>query len=133
MWDFFENEHIYYINYPAIYETISEKHAPKPRGKNTLIDCFCRIRTFFLWCHDKKKTTNKPFDYFRIDEWTYGTPFYRTLEERDKLLENNLSDYPEIEIQRDIFVFQSLIGCRIGDFFRMTKQNLINGAIEYIP
>ena len=23
--------------------------------------------------------------------------------------------------------------CRIGDFYRMTKQNLINGAIEYIP
>ena len=44
-----------------------------------------------------------------------------------------MSDYPEIEVQRDIFVFQSLIGCRISDFYRMTKQNLINGAIEYIP
>ena len=133
MWDFFENEHIYYINYPAIYETVPEKRAPKPRGKNTLIDCFCRIRTFFLWCYDKKKTTNRPFDHFRIDECTYGTPFYITLEERDKLLEKDLFNHPEIEVQRDIFVFQSLIGCRIGDFYRMTKQNLINGAIEYIP
>jgi hypothetical protein len=55
MWDFFENEHIYYEKYPALYETIPEKRAPKPRGKNTLIDCFCRIRTFFLWCYDKKR------------------------------------------------------------------------------
>ncbi|KAA6319825.1 hypothetical protein EZS27_030325 [termite gut metagenome] len=133
MWDFFENEHIYYEKYPALYETIPEKRAPKPRGKNTLIDCFCRIRTFFLWCYDKKKTTNRPFDEFRIDECTYGTPVYITLQERNILFEKDLSDHPEIEVQRDIFVFQSLIGCRIGDFYRMTKRNLINGAIEYIP
>lgn len=55
MWDFFENEHKYYKLYPAIYEQIPEKRIPKPRGKNTLIDCFCRIRTFFLWCYDHKK------------------------------------------------------------------------------
>lgn len=36
-------------------------------------------------------------------------------------------------IQRDIFVFQCLIGCRVGDLLKMTKSNLIGGAIEYIP
>ncbi|KAA6304331.1 hypothetical protein EZS27_044022, partial [termite gut metagenome] len=128
-----KNEHIYYEKYPAFYETIPEKRAPKPRGKNTLIDCFCRIRTFCLWCYDKKKTANRPFDEFHIDECTYGTPVYITLQERNILFEQDLSDHPEIEVQRDIFVFQSLIGCRIGDFYRMTKRNLINGAIEYIP
>lgn len=133
MWDFFENEHKYFELYPSIYEQIPEKRTPKPRGKNTLIDCFCRIRTFFLWCYDKKRTQNRPFDQFRIDECTYGTPIYITLEERDKLLEKDLSEYKQVEIQRDIFVFQSLIGCRIGDLYRMTKQNIIDDAIEYIP
>lgn len=133
MWDFFENEHKYFELYPSIYEQIPEKRTPKPRGKNTLIDCFCRIRTFFLWCYDKKRTQNRPFDQFRIDECTYGTPIYITLEERDKLLEKDLSEYKQVEIQRDIFVFQSLIGCRIGDLFRMTKRNIIDDAIEYIP
>lgn len=133
IWDFFENEHRYYELYPAIYEQIPEKRIPKPRGRNTLIDCFCRIRTFFLWCYDKKKTTNRPFDNFRIEECTYGTPVYITLEERDKLYEKDLSEHKQVEIQRDIFVFQSLIGCRVGDLYRMTKQNIINGAIEYIP
>lgn len=133
IWDFFENEHKYYELYPAIYEQIPEKRIPKPRGRNTLIDCFCRIRTFFLWCYDKKKTTNRPFDNFRIEECTYGTPVYITLEERDKLYEKDLSAHKQVEIQRDIFVFQSLIGCRVGDLYRMTKQNIINGAIEYIP
>lgn len=133
MWDFFENEHKYFELYPSIYEQIPEKRTPKPRGKNTLIDCFCRIRTFFLWCYDKKRTQNRPFDQFRIDECTYGTPIYITLEERDKLLDKDLSEYKQVEIQRDIFVFQSLIGCRIGDLYRMTKRNIIDDAIEYIP
>jgi len=133
MWDFFENEHLYFEEYPAIYETIAEKRKPKPRGKNTLIDCFCRIRTFFLWCHEKKKTKNRPFDDFRIDECVYGTPYYITLEERDKIFDTDLSNNPTLEAQRDIFIFQSLIGCRIGDFYRMTKKNIIDGAIEYIP
>ncbi len=133
MWDFFENEHKYFELYPSIYEQIPEKRTPKPRGKNTLIDCFCRIRTFFLWCYDKKRTQNRPFDQFRIDECTYGTPIYITLEERDKLLDKDFSEYKQVEIQRDIFVFQSLIGCRIGDLYRMTKRNVIDDAIEYIP
>lgn len=133
MWDFFENEYRYFELYPSIYEQIPEKRTPKPRGKNTLIDCFCRIRTFFLWCYDKKKTKNKPFDQFQIDECTYGTPIYITLEERDKLYNKDLSEYKQLEIQRDIFIFQSLIGCRIGDLYKMNKQNIINDAIEYIP
>ena len=36
-------------------------------------------------------------------------------------------------IQRDIFVFQCNIGCRIGDLLRLKKRDVINGAIEYIP
>lgn len=133
MWDFFENEHKYYELYPAIYEQVPEKRTPKPRGKNTLIDCFGRIRTFFNWCYDSKKTKNRPFDEFKLEECTYGTPVYITLEERDKLYEKDLSEHPQVEIQRDIFVFQSLIGCRIGDLYRMTGDNVINCAIEYIP
>jgi integrase len=133
MWDFFENEHYYFEKHPTIYEQIPEKRTPQPRGKNTLIDCFCRIRTFFLWCYEKKKTSNRPFDQFRIDECTYGTPVYITLQERDKLFEKDLSATPQLEIQRDIFVFQSLIGCRVGDLYRMTKSNVVNGAVEYIP
>lgn len=29
--------------------------------------------------------------------------------------------------------FQCLIGCRVGDLYKMTKANVINGGIEYIP
>lgn len=133
MWDFFQNEYKYFELYPNIYETIPEKRTPQPRSKNTLIDCFSRIRTFFIWCVDNKYTTNRPFDNFPIEECTYGTPYYITLEERDKIFNTDLSATPQLEIQRDIFIFQSLIGCRVGDLYKMTKLNIVNEAIEYIP
>ena len=91
MWDFFQNEYQYCQLYPSIYETIPEKRTPQPRSKNTLIDCFSRIRTFFLWCYDNKRTANRPFDKFPIEECTYGTPYYITLEERDKIFNADLS------------------------------------------
>ena len=133
MWDFFQNEYQYYELYPSIYEAIPEKRTPQPRSKNTLIDCFSRIRTFFLWCFDNKRTTNRPFDKFPIEECTYGTPYYITLEERDRIFNADLSATPQLAIQRDIFIFQTLIGCRVSDLYRMTKLNVVNEAIEYIP
>ena len=36
-------------------------------------------------------------------------------------------------IQRDVFVFQCCIGCRVSDLFRLTATNVIDNAIEYIP
>ena len=50
IWDFFENEYRYCQLYQAIYDAIPEARTPQPRGKNTLLDCFSRIRTFFYWC-----------------------------------------------------------------------------------
>ncbi|RGX83838.1 site-specific integrase [Bacteroides intestinalis] len=133
MWDFFQNEYQYFELYPSIYEAIPEKRTPQPRSKNTLIDCFSRIRTFFIWCFDNKQTANRPFDNFPIEECTYGTPYYITLEERDRAFNADLSATPQLAIQRDIFIFQTLIGCRVSDLYRMTKLNVVNEAIEYIP
>lgn len=133
IWDFFENEYKYFEQYPTIYESIPEKRTPQPRGRNTLLDCFSRIRTFFYWCNDNKKSQNKPFDDFPLEECTYGTPYYITIDERNKIYATNLKRHPQLAIQRDVFVFQCLIGCRVGDLIKMTKANLINGAIEYIP
>ena len=91
-----------------------------------------KIRTFYLWCIDNGKTTNNPFRHYKIEECVYGTPYYITIEERNQLYNADLSARPQLAIQRDIFVFQCLIGCRVGDLYRFTKANVINGAIEYI-
>lgn len=62
----------------------------------------------------------------------YGTPYYITLEARDKIAGYDLSANPSLEAQRDIFIFQCLIGCRVSDLMAMTPGSIINGAIEYM-
>jgi len=118
---------------PQIYETIPEKRTPQPRGQNTINDIFTKIRTFYLWSIDTGKTINNPFKGFAVEECVYGTPYYISIDERNKLYLTDLSYRPHLAIQRDIFVFQCLVGCRIGDFYGMTRANIINGAVEYIP
>ncbi|MFI3289921.1 MAG: site-specific integrase [Rikenellaceae bacterium] len=133
IWEFADKEHIYYDEYPMLYEKITESRVPKPRGRNTLLGIFSKIRTFIYWCNDNKGYTNKAFSEFSLEECTYGTPIYITIEERNKIYRTNLSRHRSLAVQRDIFVFQCLIGCRIGDFLKMKKSNVICGAIEYIP
>lgn len=133
IWNFFENEYRYYELYPEIYEIVPEFRIPHPRGKNTLLDCFSRIRTFFYWCRNNKRTANTPFDDFPLEECTYGTPYYITIDERNKIYRTNLGRHPQLAVQRDVFVFQCLIGCRVGDLLKLTKSSVIDGAVEYIP
>lgn len=119
--------------YKPIFEAVPETRTPAQRGQNTLSDIFTKLRTFYLWAIDAEKTTNNPFKGFAIKECVYGTPYYITIDERNQLYNADLSDHPQLAIQRDIFVFQCLIGCRVGDLYKMTRANLIKGAIEYIP
>ena len=105
---------------------------PKQRGQNTVSDLMTRFRAFILWAVDNGYTVNNPFKNFTISEIVYGTPIYISNEERKQLLETDLSADREIETQRDIFVFQCLVGCRVGDYFKMTYSNVVDGAIEYI-
>lgn len=129
---FLADEHKYFKSHPEIYKAVPESRDPAPRGQNTINGIFTKMRTLFIWAGQAEKTANNPFRTFKIREDSYGTPYYITVDERNKLYKTNLSRHPRLAIQRDIFVFQCLIGCRVGDLFHMTKSNRINGAIEYI-
>lgn len=132
IWNYFKEEHTLVEKCADIFEEVPEARKPKPRGENTLIDYFCKIRTFFIWCYDNEFTKNKPFDKFHIDEPVYGTPVYITLEERDQIMNCDLSEEPKLEFHRDLFIFQSCIGCRVSDLWAMTKQSVTKGTVEYI-
>lgn len=129
---FLTTEHKIIEKYPQVYGAIPETRAPKPRGKNTINDIFTKLRTFYIWAIELDKTNKNPFKSYKIEECVYGTPYYISIDERNRLYKANLSRHPNLAIQRDIFVFQCLIGCRVGDLYRLTKNNRINGAIEYI-
>lgn len=119
--------------YQKILKDVPESRDPKPRGKNTINDILTRLRSFFIWAVDNDHTTNNPFRKYDITQCVYGTPYYISIEERNQLYNFDFSDRPDLSRQRDIFVFQCLIGCRVSDLWEMTKSNIVDGAIEYIP
>ena len=130
--NFLRTENETYLQHPDIYELYPEYRTPEPRGQNTISGMLTKMRTFFLWTKKNKRTTNDPFENFKIDECVYGTPYYITIEERNQIYNADFSKFPHLERQKDIFVFQCVIGCRVADLYRFTKNNIINGAIEYI-
>ena len=120
-------------SYKKILDAVPESRTPQPRGKNTINDFMVRLRSFFIWAVDNGLTTNNPFKHYKVVDCVYGTPYYITIDERNQLYHHDFSDQPSLARQRDIFVFQCLIGCRVSDLWAMTKSNIVNGAVEYIP
>lgn len=131
--DFLRSEHETCREYPEVYAAIPEYRQPKPRSENTIIGLMTKLRTFFSWSKKRGYTKNDPFVNWKISNCIYGTPYYITLEERNRIYHTNLSRHPQLATQRDIFIFQCLIGCRIGDLYAMRQNNIIDGAVEYIP
>ena len=131
---FLKNEHIYcsQSRYAYIYEAVSESRVPSKRSRNTLVGKFKQLRAFVNWCGKRRLVSSSPFDDFEMDAEVYGTPYYLTIEERERLAQVNLSRHPHLAVQRDIFVFQCLVGCRVSDLLRMRKSSVIDGAVEYI-
>lgn len=138
---YIRNEHTLLEEYPNIFNKIpastdTKRRSPKPqpRGNNTICALFNKLKAFFNWLNEKKITSNNPFiGYEGVVSEKYGTPYYITLEERNQIADYDLSKHPHLAIQRDIFIFQCCIGCRVSDLMRLTKNNVIDGAIEYIP
>ena len=138
---FLRSEHKISEKYPEIYQVVPadthtsrKKPKPQPKGDNTIIGLFGLMRAFYRWCREQELTTNDPFaKYNGKTTEVYGTPYYITIEERDCIADFDMSANPALEIQRDIFIFQCLIGCRVSDLMAMTPASIINDAIEYMP
>ena len=142
---FLENEHKFVVEgkdgkprirdplYKMAYKSVPECRFPKQRGQNSIVGTMSRLHTFVRWSIKRGYMSRDPYDDYVIGTAIYGTPFYLTKEERNQLYQAKFPDNPGLDVQRDIFVFQCFIGCRVGDLMKMTKANVINGAIEYVP
>jgi site-specific recombinase XerD len=100
-------------------------------SKNTTISELRRLRAFLGYAIKLGWTTNYPFKSFTIDQESFGDPIFITVEERDKLYSAEIENQSLAKV-RDIFVFQCLIGCRVGDLLKLKKSNIVDGCIEYI-
>ena len=106
---------------------------PEERGKNAIIDYMKVLRAFFNWMHRRGLCKADPFDGYQVGMETYAVPYYLTLEERDRLYRTNLRRHPSVAAQRDIFVFQCLVGCRVGDLVKLKTGDVVDGVLTYIP
>jgi len=119
------------------------------RGENTIIKMRTRLKSVFLFCNMKGYTSNRPFEGITIGTAKVGTPIYITIDERNRIADADLKtiwetmpkderDKAKMPIntliaQRDIFVFQCLIGCRVGDLLKMTEKYIHDGILVYTP
>ena len=142
--DYIRDEYSLSVEYPKIFDKllkdypveITVKHvSPKlvERGDNAIIKLMKKMKAFYNWMNDNEYTKNRPFDGIKIGTEHFGTPYYITLEDRNLIADYDLSEHPSLAKQRDVFVFQCLIGCRVGDLLRMTNKNVVDGHIDYIP
>lgn len=129
-----QEEHNLAGQYPLFYKDVQKQKYEQIRSENSITGYFYRIRTVVKWCIKRGLTRNNPFDQYQITQPMYGDPFYLTLEERDRVYYADLSGLGDTHpVYRDIFMFQCLIGCRVSDLNRLTKANVVDGCVEYIP
>ncbi len=120
---------------------ISPKHGNRKiveRGRNLLVERRKQFKAFYTWYVKEKYTTdNQPFYNVDMGKGEYGTPYFLTLEERNIIADWDLSNNKRLEEQRDIFIFQSLTGCRVGDLLKFRQDNIVTKegivVLTYIP
>ncbi len=137
---FLENEHKFVVEgkdgkpcikdplYKKAYKSVPECRFPKQRGQNSIIGTMSRFHTFVRWSIKRGYMNRDPYDDYVIGTAIYGTPFYLTKEERNQLYLAKFPDNPGLDVQRDIFVFQCFIGCRVGDLMKMTLAHRIGDS-----
>ncbi len=127
--------------YPALFARLlaeyptsltTKRKTIERRGNNTIHGITKKLRAFFLWMYKTGRTENRPFDGVEIVPEMYGAPIYITTDERERIAAAPMPT-KQLETQRDIFVFQCLIGCRVSDLMTLTEKNITDGILSYTP
>ena len=73
-----------------------------------------------------------PFENYIMPQENYADPFFLT---QDEL--RQLEQYDQLttakSTQRDIFLFQCCVGCRVSDLYALTYRNISDGWLVYTP
>ena len=140
--DYLRNEKSLSEEYPKIFQKLLRSYPIGVkrgqcklvvRGDNTLVKLTKKLKSFFVWLYETDKTKNRPFEGIKIGSEKFGTPYYISISERNEIAEYDLSGSKRLEAQRDIFVFQCFVGCRVGDLVKLTSENIIDGMLVYAP
>lgn len=101
-------------------------------SSNTLSNTKTYIMRWWHWCRSQDKTLAIiDGKNIKLKPKVFGTPYYLTKEERDKLYYAKMPK-KMTEIVRDAFVFQCLVGCRYSDLVQFTVDNMQGNQLVYI-
>lgn len=134
--DFLNDFQNYLLDEPAYLQInrINKKHyRKKPRSKNSVHAIFVIFRSFIIFCQKKGFIQNDPFANFTSEADLYGTPYYLTIEERDKVAMLDLSQSQKLEASRDAFIFQCFTGLRHSDLCTLRVSDIIDGVLTFTP
>lgn len=124
-----------------IFELYPESRKIHQRGFNYVHGMLKKLRSFCNYASGRKRELpidkpyliKNPFDTMSIGaEIPLGTPYFITNEERNKLYHAKFGS-ERLSRQRDIFIFQCLVGCRVSDLMRLTWDNVVGDELHYIP
>ncbi len=123
-------------NYPACLMT--NRNYIQAKGENAVIKLMKKLKAFFTWLNENDITKNRPFEGVKIGTEQAGTPIYITNDERNTIASAVLKgkdgkESKHLETQRDIFIFQCLIGCRVGDLMKLTPSHITGNMLTYTP
>lgn len=125
-----------YVEHPAMadfYKDLPRRQWKSERHINTANARMKKFRTFWLWAMKKGYTERDPFKNFTMPTDRYATPIFLLPEEVKKIYTLDLSDNDYLQKARDIFIFQCMVGCRREDLWGLTKNNIQNGVLVYVP
>ena len=133
--DYMAHEYEYYEANPEFFAQFEIRNPKWIRAvsRNSISCGIKRLFMFLNWAVKQGYLKDLSFRNVVCDQQVYGTPYYLTIEERDKIMYYDLSDYPRLERHRDKFIFQCLVGCRGNDLELFTWNHIIGDFLEYIP
>lgn len=133
--EYVTNEHVLYKEHPDFYEQFNlGRFTPRPVTQGSESHILSRLRAVHHWCMKMGITKNASCNDFEIPTPAYGSPIYIDLEERNRIFEADLrGKCATIQLCRDLFVFQCMIGCRVGDLFSFTWDNIHDDVLQYVP
>lgn len=103
------------------------------RSQNTINSKLRKIRAVCRWAVSSGVVDSSPFHHgYSIPDDIYGSPVWLTIDERDALYSFEGLP-PHLAVQRDIFVFQCFVGCRVSDLMTFSHENVTpDGFLQYI-
>ncbi|MEG2164064.1 MAG: phage integrase SAM-like domain-containing protein [Bacteroidales bacterium] len=118
-------------NLEDFYEWMLNKKIMSINYANNIISRVLAFWRWSMWEYQKNGDTIPfPFHGFKPKPTLYGDPIYLKRAELEILIDASLSG--KLDRVRDIFVFQCMCGCRVGDLLSLQSSNVSGGELSYI-